>query len=72
MPGGKPASEFWWPRPIISPSGDQLASVDSDLRAIKIWDAATGTAIAVLRGHEGPVYRTGLQPRRQTRRFRLG
>ena len=32
MPGGKPGSQFWWPRPIISPSGDQLASLDSDPR----------------------------------------
>ena len=62
MPGGKPASEFWWPRPIISPSGDQLASVDSDPRAINIWDVATGTAIAALRGHEGPVYALAYSP----------
>ncbi len=62
MPGGKPASEFWWPRPIISPSGDQLASVGSDPRAINIWDVATGTAIAALRGHEGPVFALAYSP----------
>ena len=54
--------DFLWPRPVISPSGDQLASVDSDPRAINIWDVTTGTAIAVLRGHEGPVSALAYSP----------
>ncbi len=62
MPGGKPASEFWWPRPVISPSGDQLASVDSDPRVINIWDVATGTALASVREHEGPVFALAFSP----------
>ena len=62
MPGGKPRSEFWWPRPIISPSGDRLASVDSDPRTINIWDVQSSTVIAALRGHESPVYVLAYSP----------
>ena len=71
MPGGKPPSEFLWPRPIIRPSGDQLASVDSDPRTINIWDVAAGTAIAALRGHEGPVTALAFSPDGQHHRLRL-
>ncbi len=43
MPGGTPA---WgdWQLPIISPSGNQLATPDKDERTINVWDATTGTA----------------------------
>ena len=61
MPGSTPA---WgvWQLPIISPSGKQLASPDKDERTINVWDATTGTTIASLRGHEGPVYALAYSP----------
>ncbi len=42
-------------RPIISPSGDQVAVVDEDGRAINLWETATGKLIGALIGHAGPV-----------------
>jgi len=55
MPGAKPAASFLWPRPVVSPSGDQVATVDIETTAIRLWDAATGAAFGTLRGHEGSV-----------------
>jgi WD40 repeat protein len=49
-------------RPIISPSGDQLATVQSDARAIKLWDVKSGAAIRSLGGHEGPVEALAYSP----------
>jgi WD40 repeat protein len=61
MPGGKPAAGNWQ-LPILSPSGKQLAAPDRDERTINVWEATTGTAIAVLRGHDGPVYALAYSP----------
>jgi WD40 repeat protein len=55
MPGGMLSLDLLSQRPVISPSGGQLAAVDRDARAIYLWDVRTGTAIGVLRGHDGPV-----------------
>jgi WD40 repeat protein/serine/threonine protein kinase len=62
MPGGMPTFELMWQRPILSPSGEQLATVASDTRVIHIWDTTTGTAVGVLRGHEGPVRALAYSP----------
>jgi eukaryotic-like serine/threonine-protein kinase len=61
MPGGAPAYGEWQ-LPIISPSGRQLASPDKDGVTINIWDATSGTMIAALRGHKGPVYALAYSP----------
>ena len=60
-PGGTPA---WgkWEIPIISPTGKQVASPAKNERAINIWDPTTGTTIATLRGHEGPVSALAYSP----------
>ena len=55
MSGAPMTSRLLSQRPIISPSGVQLATVDRDTCAITLWDATTGTALITLRGHEGPV-----------------
>jgi WD40 repeat protein len=55
IPGGIPATDITSARSTISPSGDRLATVESDPRAIRITDVTTGAAVATLRGHEGPV-----------------
>jgi WD40 repeat protein/serine/threonine protein kinase len=49
-------------RPLISPSGEQLAAVDADARAIDLYDVAMGTAIGGLRAHEGPVSALAYSP----------
>jgi WD40 repeat protein/tRNA A-37 threonylcarbamoyl transferase component Bud32 len=61
MGGSTPA---WGVRqlPIINPSGTQLASPDTDERTINVWDVTTGTMIAALRGHEGPVLALAYRP----------
>jgi WD40 repeat protein/tRNA A-37 threonylcarbamoyl transferase component Bud32 len=61
MPGGTPARGAWQ-LPIISPSGNQLASPDTDERIINVWDATSGGAIGALRGHEGPVSALAYSP----------
>jgi WD40 repeat protein len=62
IPGAAPTAGLLWRRPILSPSGDRLAAVDSDSRIIKIWEVMTGTAIAVLRGHDGTVLALDYSP----------
>ena len=62
FPGGAPAWQSSWQVPIISPSGEQLASLDRDLRAINLWDVTTGMPIGVLRGHEGTVHVLAYSP----------
>jgi eukaryotic-like serine/threonine-protein kinase len=42
-------------RPIISPSGDQVAVVDKDARTINLRETATGKVTGALIGHAGPV-----------------
>ena len=51
----KPPEDFLWPRPVISPTGDRIATIDCEGAAIRLWDATTGAAVGLLRGHEGPV-----------------
>ena len=53
--GTKPLEVFLWPRPVISPTGDRIATIDGEGAAIRLWDATTGAAVGLLRGHEGPV-----------------
>ena len=48
--------------PVISPSGEQLATVDGDTRTINLWDVASGKAIGALRGHEGPISALAYSP----------
>jgi WD40 repeat protein/serine/threonine protein kinase len=55
LPGGPPPWESSWQRPLITPSGERLATLGKDLRTINLWDATTGNTIGVLSGHEGPV-----------------
>jgi WD40 repeat protein/serine/threonine protein kinase len=52
----------FWERPVISPSGDQLATVDADQRTVKLWDVRTGAASGLLRGHEGAVLALAYSP----------
>ena len=42
-------------RPIISPSGDQVAVVDKNAHTINLWETATGKMTGRLIGHAGPV-----------------
>ena len=60
--GGKLPSGLVWQRPIISPAGDQLATVDRETNAIKLWNTSNGAAIGTLRGHEGHVLAMAYSP----------
>jgi WD40 repeat protein/serine/threonine protein kinase len=51
-----------WQLPVVSPSGEQIAILDSDGLAIHLWDATTGAAIGSLRGHEGPINALAYSP----------
>jgi WD40 repeat protein/serine/threonine protein kinase len=62
IPGGMPSFDFMWQRPIISPSGEQLATVDRDGRAIHLCDTRSGATVGVLRGHEGPISALAYSP----------
>jgi hypothetical protein len=53
--GAKPPVDLLWPRPVISPTGHRVATIDREGAAIRLWDATTGAAVGLLRGHEGPV-----------------
>jgi eukaryotic-like serine/threonine-protein kinase len=55
MPGFMSSMGLSRQLPIISPSGDQLATVDCNARTISLWELTTGAPIGVLRGHEGPI-----------------
>jgi eukaryotic-like serine/threonine-protein kinase len=48
--------------PVISPSGQQLATVNQDGHTINIWDVTTGTAIGAHRGHEGLISALAYSP----------
>ncbi|MBV8506900.1 MAG: serine/threonine protein kinase, partial [Alphaproteobacteria bacterium] len=62
MPGGMLSIEQLWQLPILSPSGQQFATVDRDARTIHLWDTRTGTAIGALRGHEGAISALAYSP----------
>ena len=62
MPGAAMALRFLSQRPIVSPSGQQLATVNRDERTIDLWDLRTGTVVGVLHGHEGPVNTLAYSP----------
>jgi eukaryotic-like serine/threonine-protein kinase len=55
MPGFPPSSDQSTQQPAISPSGEQLATIDADGRTINLWKLSTGTKTGALRGHQGPV-----------------
>lgn len=55
LPGAKPPEVFLRPRPVISPTGDRIATIDGEGAAIRLWDATTGATVGLLCGHEGPV-----------------
>ena len=40
---------------VFSPNGERVATVSED-GTVKVWDARTGTVLATLTGHTGPVY----------------
>ncbi len=42
-------------RPIVSPSGDQVAVVDKNAHTVNLWETATGKVTGALIGHAGPV-----------------
>ncbi len=62
MPGFMPPLGSPRQPPVISPSGEQLAAVAADERTINLWEVRTGTPIAALRGHEGPVFALAFSP----------
>ena len=53
--GAKPPEDLLWPRPVISPTRDRIATIECEGAAIRLWDATTGAAVGLVRGHEGPV-----------------
>jgi WD40 repeat protein/serine/threonine protein kinase len=48
--------------PVISSSGELLATVDSDERTIKLWEVRTGTPRGALHGHQGFVSALAFSP----------
>ncbi len=45
----------------FSPDGARIVS-GSDDQTVRVWDAASGKELLVLRGHEGPVLAAGFSP----------
>ena len=45
----------------FSPDGARIVS-GSDDQTVRVWDAASGAELLVLRGHEGPVYAAAFSP----------
>ena len=46
LPDAKPPEDFLWPRPVISPTGDRIATIDGEGAAIRLWDGVDGTPVA--------------------------
>lgn len=44
-----------WERPILSPSGEQVATLADDGRSIRLWNTATGTLVRILHRSDPPV-----------------
>ena len=55
LPGAKPPEVFLWPRPVISPTGDRIATIDGEGAAIRLWDPEGAKPVADLIGHKRPV-----------------
>ena len=55
---------------MFSPDGKRVVTASNDTTA-RLWDAESGTAIAVLRGHTGEVAERGVQPGRQAHGHRV-
>jgi WD40 repeat protein len=64
LPGVLPAAEevAAWQLPILSPSGEQIATLDPDRRSIRFWDPATGAARGNLPQSGGPVRTLAYSP----------
>jgi hypothetical protein len=54
-----------------SPDGAELASGADDM-TVRVWDAATGAALATFEGHTDHVVERGLVARRRPAGFRVG
>ena len=54
-PGFMPSPSTSMELPVISPSGEQLATVDRDSRTINVIELMTGAPFRALRGHEGSI-----------------
>jgi WD40 repeat protein/serine/threonine protein kinase len=62
IPGFMPPHGITRQSPVISSSGDLLATVDPNERTIKLWEVRTGTLLVALHGHEGFVSALGFSP----------
>ena len=54
LPGAKPPEDFLWPRPVISPTGDRIATIDGEGATIRLWDATTVRRLASSAGTRAP------------------
>ena len=55
----------------FSPDGTRIVTASDDSTA-RVWDAATGKELTILRGHEDDVQFRRLQPRRHAHRHGIG
>ena len=52
----------------FSPDGSRIVTTSEDKTA-RVWDAATGSEIAILRGHAGPVRSAAFSPDEVAHRY---
>jgi WD40 repeat protein len=62
IPGFIPPLGISRQSPVISSSGELLATVDPDERTIKLWEVRAGTPLGALRGHDGFVSALAFSP----------